>query len=61
MILAFPHYIINVYSEGVKTYKLLDPLSQCIITGGLLRDHFPDARTQEQFRSYSQREEKGMS
>lgn len=60
MIQAFLHYVINVYPEGVKTCKLLDPLSQCIITGGSLRDHFP-AGTQEQFCSYSQHEEKDRS
>jgi hypothetical protein len=61
MIQAFLQYVINVYPEGVKTCKLLDPLSQCIVTGGSLRDHFPDAGTQEQFRSYSQHEEKDRS
>jgi hypothetical protein len=39
MIQAFLCYVVNVYSDGLKLYKLLDPLSQQIIQGGIYNDH----------------------
>jgi hypothetical protein len=58
MIQAFLCYVVNVYSDGLKLYKLLDPLSQQIIQGGIYNDHRPDSRTLEKLHSYVQVKEK---
>ena len=58
MIKALLCYIANVYPEGVKRCKLLDPLSQHILQGGTCNDHWPDSTTLERLGSYVQMEEK---
>jgi hypothetical protein len=53
-------YIVNVYPEGVKLCKLLDPLSRDIMKGGTGKDYLLDS-TPGKFRSYVQAEEKERS
>jgi hypothetical protein len=58
MIQALLCYIVNVYPEGVKLCRLLDPLSQHIMKGGTCNDYRPDSNTLEKIGSYGQTEEK---
>jgi hypothetical protein len=58
MIKALLCYIVNVYPEGVKLCKLLDPLSQHIMKGGTYNDLWSDSTILEKLESYAQMEEK---
>jgi hypothetical protein len=58
MVKALLFYIVNVYPAGVKLCKLLDPLSQHIMKGGMYNDHWPDSTITEKLESYVQIEEK---
>jgi hypothetical protein len=61
MIKALLSYIVNVYPEGVKLCKLLDPLSQYIMNGGTCYDRWLDSTLSEKLSSYVQTEEKEES
>jgi hypothetical protein len=61
MIQALLCYVVNVYSEGVKICKLLDPLSQRIMEEGQFNDYWLDSGTLKKLCSYVQIEEKERS
>ena len=61
MIQAFLCYILNVYPQGIKFCKSLDPLSQRIMNGGPFNDYWPGSGILEKLGSYSQIEEKERS
>jgi hypothetical protein len=59
MIEALLFYIVNAYPEGVRLCKLIDPISQHIITGEARNGVFLDSGVLDKLKAYVQTEEKG--